>query len=516
VLAVFRGKLATMGHDMTDRRVIPGSERSPLPKSRVLGDAEPAQEATVTVFLRSKSAGTPPPGAMSRAEFAEKYGAAPADVQKVEAFARAHGLTVVESSSARRSVVLRGTVAQLSAAFGVTLKRCEASGVTYRGREGGISVPSDVAPLIQAVLGLDDRPQAAARVRIAAQPAASFTPVQILKLYDFPTGVDGTGQCIGIVELGGGFSQTDFTTYLSGLGIKAQTITVVPVDGASSTPGQDQNADVEVMLDAEIVGAVAPGARIAMYFAPNTDQGFLDAVTTAIHDGTNKPSVISISWGAAESSWTQQARDALNEAISAASAMAVSVCVASGDGGSSDGEPDGASHADFPASSPYVLGCGGTTLDASGSTIESETTWSDSGGGVSDYFPLPAWQSKANVPPPPAGFSGGGRGVPDVSGDADPNSGYQVLVDGSSMVVGGTSAVAPLWAALIALMNQQLGKNLGFFNARLYAVPGYPSNPGPLHDITTGSNGAYKAGPGWDPCTGLGSPDGARLSKALG
>jgi kumamolisin len=293
-------------------------------------------------------------------------------------------------------------------------------------------------------------------------------------------------------------------------------VTIVPVDGASSTPGQDQNADVEVMLDAEIAGAVAPGARIAMYFAPNTDQGFLDAVTTAIHDTTNKPSVISISWGAPESSWTQQARDALNQAISAAAAMAVSVCVASGDGGSSDGASDGASHADFPASSPCVLGCGGTTLNASGNTIASETTWSDSGGGVSDYFPLPAWQSKASVPPPPEGFPGGGRGVPDVSGDADPNSGYQILVDGSNIVAGGTSAVAPLWAALLALVNQQLGKNLGFVNASLYAVPGYPNNPGPLHDITTGSNGAYNAGPGWDPCTGLGSPDGARLSQALG
>ncbi len=500
---------------MTDRRIIPGSERSPLPGSRIVGDAEPTAEATVTVFLRSEGGDVPPPGALSRVEFADAYGAAPADVQKVEAFGRAHGLRVVESSSGRRSVVLRGTIAQLSAAFGVTLKQCEAGGVMYRGREGGISVPADIAPVVQAVLGLDDRPQAEARVRIAAQPTASFTPVQIAGLYDFPSGVDGTGQCIGIVELGGGFSQTDFAAYLSGLGIKAQTVTIVPVDGASSTPGQDQNADVEVMLDAEIAGAVAPGARIAMYFAPNTDQGFLDAVTTAIHDTTNKPSVISISWGAAESTWTQQARDALNQAISAAAAMAVSACVASGDGGSSDGQADGASHADFPASSPYVLGCGGTTLSASGQSIASETTWSDSGGGVSDYFALPAWQSKANVPAPPAGSSGG-RGVPDVSGDADPNSGYQIRVDGSNMVAGGTSAVAPLWAALIALMNQQAGRNHGFLNTALYAVPGYPNNPGPLHDITTGSNGAYNAGPGWDPCTGLGSPDGARLSKALG
>jgi kumamolisin len=159
------------------------------------------------------------------------------------------------------------------------------------------------------------------------------------------------------------------------------------------------------------------------------------------------------------------------------------------------------------------LGCGGTTLAVSAQSISSETAWSDSGGGVSDFFALPSWQSAANVPPPST--QGGGRGVPDVSGDADPNTGYQIRVDGAAMVAGGTSAVAPLWAALIALMNQARGRSLGFLNPMLYAVPGYPNNPGPLHDITTGSNGAFNAGSGWDPCTGLGTPDGARLVQAL-
>jgi kumamolisin len=499
---------------MTDRWIVPGSERTHLPGTKVLGDADPGTETTVTLLVRSKSAAAPPPGALSRQAFADTYGAADEDLQKVAAFARAHGFTVVESSVGRRSVILRGTVAQMNAAFGVSLMRCQAGDVTYRGREGAVTVPADLAGIVEAVLGLDDRPQASPRVRIAAQPTASFTPAQIARIYDFPAGVDGTGQCVGIIELGGGFSQTDFAAYLSAIGIKAQTVTVVLVDGATSTPGQDQNADVEVMLDAEIAGAVAPGARLVMYFAPNTDQGFIDAVTTAVHDRTNNPSVISISWGAAESNWTQQARDGLNSAIAAASAIAVSVCAASGDGGSSDGLSDGASHADFPASSPYALGCGGTTLSASGQTIASETAWTDSGGGVSDYFALPSWQTKANVPPPPAG-SAGGRGVPDVSGDADPNSGYQIRVDGADMVAGGTSAVAPLWAALIALMNQQLGRQLGFINSALYSVPGYPNNPGPLHDIVAGSNGAYAAGPGWDPCTGLGTPDGTRLTQAL-
>jgi kumamolisin len=188
--------------------------------------------------------------------------------------------------------------------------------------------------------------------------------------------------------------------------------------------------------------------------------------------------------------------------------MGVSICVASGDGGSSDGVNDGQPHVDFPASSPHVLGCGGSTLNGSGTTISSEVAWNDSGGGVSSVFALPAWQSTAHVPPAPT--AQGGRGVPDVCGDANPNTGYSITVDGQSIVVGGTSAVAPLWAGLIALLNQHYGSPLGFFNPKLYAL-----QPGALHDITTGSNGAYNAGPGWNPVCGLGSPDGSTLETAL-
>jgi kumamolisin len=498
---------------MADRWIVPGSDRPSLPGSRLLGDAPADGPVTVTLWLRSKSSDPPAPAALTRQAFADRYGANPADVQKVEAFARAHGLTVVESSAPRRSVVLRGTVAQMNAAFGVALKRYQSGTTSYRGHDGSISVPAELSGVVQAVLGLDDRPQASPRARLAAAPETSFTPLQVASLYDFPTAVNGSGECIGIIELGGGFTQSDFAAYLSQLGISAQTVTIVSVDGATSSPG-NEDEDIEVMLDAEIAGAVAPGAKLVLYFAPNTDQGFLDAVTTAVHDQTNNPSVISISWGGPESSWSQQAMDALDEAIQGASTIAVSVCVASGDGGSSDGVNDGASHVDFPASSPYALGCGGTTLSGSGSTISSETAWSDSGGGVSDFFAKPSWQANAAVPAPPAG-STGGRGVPDVAGDADPNSGYSIRVDGQNVVVGGTSAVAPLWASLIALMNQQLGRHLGYLDPSLYSLPGYPASPGPLHDITSGSNGAYSAGPGWDPCTGLGTPDGQRLAQAL-
>ncbi len=204
-----------------------------------------------------------------------------------------------------------------------------------------------------------------------------------------------------------------------------------------------------------------------MYFAPNTDQGFLDAVSNAAH-AQPTPAAISISWGGPESSWTAQSMNALDQAIADAVALGVTVCVASGDNGSGDGVSDGQPHVDFPASSPHALGCGGTSLQADPATgvISSETVWNDGGGGgaggggVSGQFPLPAWQATAGVPPGPADGSAG-RGVPDVAGNADPATGYQVLVDGQQTVIGGTSAVAPLWAALVSRLVQSLGRQPG-------------------------------------------------------
>jgi kumamolisin len=193
----------------------------------------------------------------------------------------------------------------------------------------------------------------------------------------------------------------------------------------------------------------------------------------------------------------------------------VTVIVAAGDAGSSDGESDGQPHVDFPASSPYALACGGTKLTAHGGAISSEVVWNETaagegatGGGVSSAFALPAWQQKSNVPGAPNGSAG--RGVPDVAGNADPLTGYQVLVDGKAQVIGGTSAVAPLWAALIARCNQKLGAPLGDVHAALYQI-----GEQAFRDITQGNNGAYRAAAGWDPCTGLGSPRGQALLTAL-
>jgi kumamolisin len=251
-----------------------------------------------------------------------------------------------------------------------------------------------------------------------------------------------------------------------------------------------------------------------VYFTPNTDQGFTDAITTAVHDTVNNPSVISISWGGPESNWTSQAMTALDAACQTAAALGVTITVAAGDNGPTDGATG--NNVDFPASSPHVLACGGTKLDANGSTLVSEVVWNElaindgaTGGGVSNQFPLPSWQANSNVPGSAA--SSGGRGVPDVSGDADPNTGYVIRVDGQTSVIGGTSAVAPLWAGLIAVANQQLGARVGFIQPAIYAAKAAAA----FNDITEGNNGAFSAAPGWDACTGLGSPKASALIPLL-
>jgi kumamolisin len=251
-----------------------------------------------------------------------------------------------------------------------------------------------------------------------------------------------------------------------------------------------------------------------VYFAPNTDQGFIDALSTAVHDTTRKPSVVSISWGQSEDAWSVQSRAQMEQIMTEAAALGVTVTVAAGDNGSADSVSDGQQHVDFPASAPHALACGGTRLDASGATISSETVWNDAsgatGGGVSRQFALPSYQTSAKIPDNVDSGSPG-RGVPDVCGDADPATGYTIRVDGAEETIGGTSAVAPLWAGLIARLNQELGAPLGFVQPRLYGLLGGSA----FHDITQGNNGSYTAGPGWDACTGLGSPDGTELAGAL-
>jgi kumamolisin len=533
------------------RTILPGSGRAPFIETLADKPAPPSTKFTVSVILKRK---TPLKAAnrlgkqrLTRAQYRQQHGSDPTAVKLVRAFAKQFGLTIASDTPGpeRRTIKLNGTVAAMQNAFGVTLIHKTIDDVTYRVREGSITLPTQLIGLVEAVLGLDNRPQAQPHFRIAGQvgdrtakiaqaggfakphiaaasaASTSYTPVQVAALYQFPAGATATGQTIGIIELGGGYKTADLTAYFQSLGQKPPKVTAVLVDGAKNSPTNANSADGEVMLDIEVSASVAPGANIVVYFTPNTDQGFIDAISTAIHDTTNNPSVISISWGGPESSWTPQAINALDSACQSAAALGITITVAAGDSGSTDGLTDGANHVDFPASSPHVLACGGTKLIGTGSLITSEVVWNElssnegaTGGGVSNVFPLPTWQSNSNVPKPTT--SGGGRGVPDVCGDADPASGYTVRVDGSTMVIGGTSAVAPLWAGLIALANAQNGKSAGLIQPAIYAAKAAAA----FNDITSGTNYygtpiGFTAAPGWDACTGLGSPIGTKLIAVI-
>jgi kumamolisin len=532
------------------------SERKPPANARQIGPVDPNERIEVSVYLRDPAAsstgqdvqapgphtGEAPgphtaeapgphtieaPGPhMTREEYNKAHSASPDDIAKVEAFAKEHNLTVVSTDPVSRKVALAGTAAAMTSAFATELNRYEAEGRTFRGRSGPLHIPEELDSIVVGVFGLDNRPQArphfrrhgSGHVTPHAGAQISYTPLQVAQLYDFPQGLNGSGQCIGIIELGGGYVDQDLTTYFQQLGIPKPQVVSVSVDGGKNSPGDPNGADGEVDLDIQVVGSIAPGARIAVYFAPDaSDRSFIDAVNAAIHDTTNNPSVISISWGGPESEWTAQSWQTMDQAFQAAATLGITVCAAAGDNGSGDGvTTDQLAHVDFPASDPYVLGCGGTKLTSSSEVVWNETAINEgaTGGGVSDLFGLPSWQANAHVPPS-VNDKHAGRGVPDVAGDADPATGYQILVDGQQGTIGGTSAVAPLWAGLLALVNQKRGKPIGYLNPLLYQNYQQLLQNKALRDITSGNNGSYSAGPGWDACTGLGSPDGANLLNTL-
>jgi kumamolisin len=541
----------------TEHIPLKGSERVAVPGAKAIGAANPDESLQVTVRLRSRAQAADSKAKnnaatsnlksavesllkqraaerqhLTREQFLAQRGALEEDAQAVEAFAHACGLSIVDANIAKASVTLTGTVADFAKAFNVELRNYDSPSGSYRGRTGPVYIPTELDGIVTAVLGLDNRPQARPHFRVhrpaitsharTTQPAGTFTPVQVAQLYDFPANADGTGQCIAIIELGGGFKPKDIQTYFKNtLKITPPKVIAISVDGAHNKPTGDANGpDGEVMLDIEVAGAVAPKSTLAVYFAPNTDQGFLNAIAAAVHDTKNNPSVISISWGGPESSWSQQSLTQFNALFEDAATLGVTVCIASGDNGSTDGLTDNLQHVDFPASSPFALACGGSKLVAANNKYSSEVVWNElanqegsTGGGVSDFFAKPAYQTTVNVPASvnPGHFVG--RGVPDVCGDADPVSGYDVYVDGQASVIGGTSAVAPLWAGLAACINQILGKRVGALSSLVYTQIG-PID-GTFHDITSGNNGAYSAGHGWDACTGWGSPVGTAIISAL-
>jgi kumamolisin len=534
---------------------LPGSERAPLEGVTAAEPVDAAERAEVTLVLRRR-AEIPAeivegPTVLTAGELADRYGADPADIELVRSSLSGYRLAVTEVHQGSRRVKVAGTLGDLSGAFGVTLQQVSSPEpktgrmVRHRYREGALSVPAALDGVVQAVLGLDTRPLARPhfRPRAAAAQGNTYPPNQVAEFYNFPAGTTGAGQTVAVIELGGGFAATDLETYFKSLGLAQPTITAVGVDGASNNPGDPSGADLEVNLDIDVIGAAAPGAAQVVYFAPNNgDQGFVDAISAAAH-ATPAPIAISISWGQSEDSWTAQGRSAMDAAMADAAALGITVCAAAGDNGSGDAVNDGEPHCDYPASSPNALGCGGTKLiaDAATGQISSEVVWNETaanegagGGGVSDQYPLPSWQADAGVPARAAGTtttgsgsthhrhhrsaeaaSSGGRGVPDVAGDADPTTGYQIYSGGQAQVVGGTSAVAPLWAALVARLAEATGKRFGLLQPLLYAGVSPGTDVPGFRDITSGDNGAYSAGPGWDACTGLGSPDGTALLERL-
>src|SRR5271170_3195803 len=338
-----------MAQQGNSRRLVPSSIQQRVPGAVLVGRADPKEVLTVSIRVRQRPDGPPMPDLstfsatspkrrtyVSREEFAQSYGAAPTELDQVANFAKGHGLSVVESSAARRTVVVSGTVQQMNDAFGVDLSLYQSQSGVYRSHEGAAAVPAELGDIVESVMGFDNRPLLQPQVRAAAsgQAVTPLTPPEVAKLYQFGAG-PAIGQTIGIIEFGGGYKISDVQDYFNNVvHLPAPNVSFVGVDGATNSPGG--GADIEVILDISVAGSVAPGAKIVVYFAPNTFQGFVDVITTAVHDNTNKPSVLSISWGGGESGWGGWIGPGkpITNAIQEAQLLGVTIFASSGDGGS--------------------------------------------------------------------------------------------------------------------------------------------------------------------------------------
>jgi len=439
----------------------------------------------------------------------------------------------VNRSAAERSVVLKGKLGDLLAAFHADVQIYSHANGSYRGRRGEITLPEELSDIVTGVFGFDTRPKHRAphwqKSTTHNGPGGrnGVSATEFAARYKFPSDFDGTGQNIAIIELGGGYRSSDLKLFFKEIGVPLPKVSSISVDHAGNAPTTADSADGEVMLDLEVAGTAAPKAKLAVYFAPNTDKGFIDAISAAVHDAQRKPGVISISWGGPEDGEDPQSVQAYHEVFAAAGALGITVCVASGDHGTADldaGHWDQKIHVDHPACDDLVLGCGGTQINGSGADV----VWNDGtpfdpqtpggggwagGGGISTIFAVPAYQQKAKVGNSLASGKPG-RGVPDIAMSA---TNYFSRVDRSEGASGGTSAVAPLMAALVARLNQAKKKNVGFLNPFLYVSVA----KGVVHDVTSGTNAikntvqGYSAKAGWDACTGLGTPDGQAILANL-
>ena len=453
-------------------------------------------------------------------QFAQRFGATQDSIAQVTAYLAGHGLAVGKVAANGLTLTAHGSAAQVQKAFGTTI-------ATYRDASGKRSfyantnapvLPEAIASAVADVSGLSDYAVShqdavkAPATRSAASPKASvagFTPTQIRSGYNLTgpiaSGYTGAGKTVALEEFSA-FTQSDVTTYDKKFSLTPSTPVVVKSDGGTTdTSGED-----EVELDIEVVQAIAPGATIKVYEAPNSDAGEAAVYAQLVSDDVP---IISTSWGQDEAAETASNRVALNTDFQEAAAQGQSIYAASGDSGSDDAGNGGTS-VDFPASDPYVTGAGGTTLKlASSGAWSSEKAWSDSGGGISSYFATPSFQTSVN--------SGSYRDVPDVAADANPSTGWAIYTEGAWAEYGGTSAAAPNWAAFTAIYDDEaaaLNKPaLGFANASIYTLAESSNYKSAFHDVTSGSNGAYSAGTGYDKVTGWGSYNGANfLSDELG
>jgi kumamolisin len=525
---------------------LPGSKRVHRAGAEVLGRSDRHEWCEITIKLRRK-AELPEPVAgqavLTQAQVARDHGANTQDMNDVVASVQRYGLKVVSQDAASRSVKVAGPVEKMEQAFQVHLLRVKHGGHYYRGRVGPVYIPRELDHKVVGVFGLDTRPMARHSARRARQAPAAipapdarpwYLPQELAAAYGFP-GNDGSGQTIGIIELGGQYIASDLELFgqLAGL---AKLPTVNVINAETVTAEMHDNADMigEVMLDIEVAAAVCPGATLAVYFSNFTEQGWVDVIDAALNDAHNNPGVLSISYGLAEGTqdiWTPQAMSAVNDAMKEAAARGIPVCISAGDDGSDDQVGDGAAHVDFPSSSPYVLSVGGTTLPKNGT----ETVWFEgdglrkdqggsTGGGVSSVYPPPDWQKQSGIaiasvnPQAPAG-----RCIPDVSANAAQKTGYFLVAQGQQNVAGGTSAATPLWAALIARVMAS-GKKVGFLTPLFYQANartgGKTLGAAACNDITSGNNataaaGGYAAGPGYDAATGWGSPQGQKFADLL-
>jgi kumamolisin len=501
---------------ISNRRVpIPGTERQIWPGSHRTESLTADRDVLLTAWLRSKAGGdldaaharalggTPPPARTyaDRSTLARQTGADPADVELLRRYCEVFGLKILDSRW--RSVCISGPIEGLIQAFGATVAIFEdASRRRFRHRSDSLHVPPDIAAVVRGIFGLHQWP----RSRKLGSLQRHVQPLyarDVAARYRFPD-ADACGQTIGVVQLRGIFKPSDFDQCMNAQGRASGHPIVKRVDDAAVAHELATTKDLEAALDVQIIGSLAPGARIVVYEAPDDERGFLDAVRAAVFDEDHAPSVLSISYGWPEHLWTPVALNILDELFTAAALVGMSVFCSSGDNGA-ELDYDGTPHVLAPASSPFAVGCGATILANEGAQ---EQAWEKTGGGFSERFELPQWQDVAR---PSASHYGtpAGRGVPDVAAQQFP--GYYVVMDGVELAMGGTSAIAPLWSALTARINQRLRVQSGFFLPILYKKSGEL-----FGDVTAGSNGPFQACAGWNPCTGLGTPNGSAIEEALG